>query len=62
MMDEVLTPEQFAARMRELSAESDNGDEETAHINADALMCGILRHFGYGDGVAVFKKMGKWYA
>lgn len=37
-------------------------DEEDQHIDADRLMCQVLRSLGYGDGVAIFCDMPRWYA
>jgi hypothetical protein len=39
-----------------------NGDEEGRHLEADALICKMLRQLGYGMGVDVFNGMQKWYA
>ena len=54
-----LTPEAFAAQMRHLATST---DWEGAHEAADALMGEILTALGYGEGVAVFQAMPKWYA
>ena len=54
-----LTPEAFAAQMRHLATST---DWEGAHEAADALMGQILTALGYGEGVAVFQAMPKWYA
>ena len=37
-------------------------DAESGHLMADRFMTMLLRHLGYGEGVAVFDSMGKWYA
>lgn len=54
-----MTPEQFAARMREFAR---HDDLEARHGNADLLMCRVLRTLGYGEGIEVYVEMGKWYA
>ena len=35
---------------------------ETAHIDADSILCDLLRHFGCGAAVDEWKKIYKWYA
>lgn len=55
----VVTPEQFLARMAVI-AEDD--DQESAHCDADDLLCEVLASLGFGDGVAIFAAMPKWYA
>lgn len=54
-----MTPSQFTGEMGRISRE---GDIEDGHSHADKLMCEILESLGYGDGVAIFRKMDKWYA
>lgn len=65
MEQEVMTPEQFAEKMRDLYNDSYNrkamGVVE-AHEKADALMCELLRSLGYGEGVEIFEAADKWYA
>ena len=39
-----------------------NGDTKEAHMEADKLMCSLLETLGYGQGVEIFRNMGKWYA
>jgi hypothetical protein len=53
----------FLKRMERIASTRPNGayDPSRAHQVADKLMCRILRKLGYGDGVEVFEKMGKWY-
>lgn len=58
-MENVMTPEEFATKMRELS---DSGDLEGAHVEMDDLMCEILKSLGYGEGVEIFENTDKWYA
>lgn len=54
-----MTPEEFAARMREIMQ---GGDKEIEHEVADSLMCDVLRNLGYEDGVAIFESADRWYA
>jgi hypothetical protein len=56
-----MTPQEFAEKMREFKKLS-NDDEETAHSQADALMCQVLEEVGYKKGVTSFRVMHKWYA
>ena len=56
-----MTPEQFAARMREIFPET-GYDEEIAHIAADNLVCELLTRLGYGEGATIFDDADKWYA
>jgi hypothetical protein len=39
-----------------------NGDYEIQHQEADGILCKILRANGYGDLVAEYHKVPKWYA
>ena len=47
------------SRLRELQA---SGDHETAHYEADDILCQLLDALGHGDVVEEFKKIKKWYA
>ena len=63
----VLTPAEFAIAMRKIEngeAYDDDRmyDQEDQHIDADELMCNVLRSLGYGDGIDIFDSMPKWYA
>lgn len=55
----VVTPQEFADRMREIAQEEDIADR---HIEADNFMCMVLRTLGYEEGVNVFIEMETWYA
>jgi hypothetical protein len=57
-----MTPEEFAARMRELYPQNGVYDNEQAHVRADELMCELLRSLGYGEGVDIFDAAERWYA
>lgn len=39
-----------------------HGDPESAHVNADKVLCDLLRALGYGDVVDEWEKVEKWYA
>jgi hypothetical protein len=56
-----VTPEQFKERMARIEAEHGN-DPHKSHKLADDLTCELLTKLGYGEGVAVFEEMDKWYA
>jgi hypothetical protein len=58
-MKKPITPDEFAARMAKIARE---GGPEGAHCDADELMCRLLQVLGYGEGIAVFQSMQKWYA
>ena len=56
---EPYTPEWFYNKMM---ACHDMDDTETAHWNADMVMCQLLTHLGFVDGVNVFNDMEKYYS
>jgi len=39
-----------------------NGDTEVAHLNADKILCDVLKQLGAEELVDVYKKVDKWYA
>ena len=43
-------------------AECDKLDTECAHLNADEVLCQLLRSLGYDDVVDAWDKLDKWYA
>ena len=63
----VMTPEEFAKKMKKIS---DNlkyqndayYDEEDAHMQMDDLMSDLLRQLGYGEGIDIFENTNKWYS
>ena len=59
--EHMLTPGEFATRMRELG-EMYKDDEELCHVYMDELMCKVLRDKGFGKGVDVFDETAKWYS
>lgn len=56
-----LTPGEFLSAMRRVELKL-AGDTECQHIAADETMCELLETLGYGEGVAVFRGMQRWYA
>lgn len=40
----------------------DNRDFESAHVDADNVLCELLTALGYEEVVAEYEKVGKWYA
>lgn len=54
-----FSPEWFAREMQKIAR---TGGGELEHIEADELMCSLLRELSYGEGVDTFEKMGKWYS
>ena len=59
---EETLPKKFAREMREIADRMDKDGEEICHIDADELICDLLKHLGFEDGVKVFEDMPKWYA
>lgn len=45
-----------------LKMEQKNGNQEAAHMNADGVLCDLLKALGYDDVVAEWEKVDKWYA
>lgn len=56
-----MTREEIIAQL-EGWTRPEGGDCEIAHIEADALLCELLRQLGYGDVVEAWEKVEKWYA
>lgn len=54
-----MTPEEFKEAMQAIAT---NKDTETAHKDADALLCAALMSLGYFQGVIIFEEMPKWYS
>lgn len=62
-VNEKVSPEDFAKRMREIEVEGAVvGNWDWRHQEADKLLCTALRSLGYGEGVEIFERMGKWYS
>ena len=58
--DNVMTPEEFASKMKEIASNRD--DIELCHKLADNLMMELLSSLGYSEGVNVFDQMDKYYS
>ena len=39
-----------------------NSDYETAHVDADDILCDVLKQLGAKELVDEFEKVNKWYA
>lgn len=37
-------------------------DLESAHVEADDILCDLLRSLGHGDVVDKFERVNKWYS
>ncbi|WP_288333394.1 hypothetical protein [Cloacibacillus porcorum] len=59
-----LSPKDFEGKMLALSRrfQAERCDYERFHVEADELMCRILRDLGYGAGVGIFERGVKGYA
>lgn len=60
-----MTPEEFTERMRNVHLERSWAQYPNTyddHMEADKLMCQLLREMGFGEGVEVFEKMEKNYS
>jgi len=56
-----LSPEKFAKQMRQIF-HSHLFDLEKAHVDADDLMCEVLKSLGYAKGVQMFEDAKIWCA
>lgn len=54
-----MTPEEALVALQPLA---DVGDAEIAHVQADDILCALLRFLGYDDVVEAWQKVDKWYA
>lgn len=54
-----MTKEEALAKLLECQK---NDDTEMAHSDADDVLCVLLNEFGYGDVVAEYHKVSKWFA
>lgn len=57
----IMTPEEFAKKMKKIS-DNLKYQEEDAHMQMDNLMSDLLRQLGYGEGIDIFDNTSKWYA
>jgi hypothetical protein len=51
-----------AEALAKLAEIAQNDDIEEAHCDADAVLCDLLTAIGYGEVVAEYRKIEKWYA
>lgn len=56
-----MNAEEYIAKMSAIADESKD-DPEAAHIEADGLLCEILKNIGLSDVVREFYRVHKWYA
>ena len=54
-----MTKEEAMAKLAECQK---NDDTETAHSDADDVLCALLDELGYGDVVAEYNKVSKWFS
>lgn len=54
-----MTKEEALAKLLECQK---NNDTETAHADADDVLCELLETLGYGDVVVEYAKVHKWFA
>lgn len=54
-----MTKEEALAKLAECQK---YGDTEIAHSDADDVLCALLNQLGYGDVVAEYHKVSKWFA
>jgi hypothetical protein len=48
--------------IKKLEKLTENSDYEVAHIEADDVLCTVLRTMGYNTLVDTYDRVGKWYA
>lgn len=56
-----ITPNEFLSQLKEIDKQCNN-NEETFHIQADDLICELLKSLGYGEGAEYFGNHAKWYS
>lgn len=54
-----FTAEWFTEEMQRLA---ENNDIEDRHCEMDNLMCELLEHLGYSEGVKIYNDTEMWYA
>ena len=54
-----INTEEIIARLKELQQD---GDIESAHIQADWIICNLLDDLGYAEVTKEYDKISKWYA
>ena len=62
----VRIDEKYKKRLQEIieefESDPDNYTEESAHIDADNIICDLLKDLGYEDIVKIYNKIPKWYS
>ena len=62
---DMITAAEFEREMKKIKAELDNKsdlkDFEKAHVDADNLLCKVLKSLGYDAGVKVYEELEKFY-
>lgn len=48
--------------IRQLKWLQNGGDTEADHVDADGVLCELLRSLGHNDVVTEYHKVNKWYA
>ena len=48
--------------MERLKVAQQDGDTESAHAEADDVLCDLLKELGYTKVIEEYKKVPKWYA
>lgn len=61
-VDLVSISHQVHSEMKNCAEWSKDGDREQAHMDADDLLCLLLRYHGHDDIVDEFNNVRKWYA
>jgi len=54
-----MTREEAIAELKEHQV---SGDREIGHMEADDILCALLKEIGYGDVVEEYHKVEKWFA
>jgi hypothetical protein len=57
----ILTPEEFAQKVKFLIKEG-GGDNEVLHSDTDDLMEDLLIALGYEEGIELIRNTKRWYA
>lgn len=61
--DKVLDGDLLSANaIKKLKKEQQSGDTEDAHLNADDILCKLLKKLGFSNVVDEYIKVDKWYA
>ena len=55
-----MTTSEALEKMKSLQDE--NGEYETAHSEADKILCQVLTQLGFNELVSEFEKVPKWYS